>query len=62
MQSQAAVCTSEEGLFHLPNGKSISRGEGVGFEATAASVGWLRERGLFPPPQPDDDDDFVPEW
>ncbi len=39
--------------------------EGVGFEATAASVAWLRARGLFPPKAPDtgaDDDDWVPEW
>ena len=25
----------------------------MGFEAAAASVGWLRARGLFPPKAPD---------
>ena len=40
------------------------QGEAVGFEATAASVAWLRAHGLFPPKAPDGEgeDDWVPEW
>jgi hypothetical protein len=42
--------------------QSRLQGEAVGFEATAASVAWLRSRGLFPPAAVEDDDDWVPEW
>ena len=31
-------------------------------QATAASVEWLRERGLFPAKQEYSDNDFIPEW
>ena len=54
---------------HLGDTRVTMRGAGrqaeaVGFEATAASVGWLRARGLFPPKADAgaDDDDWVPEW
>lgn len=57
-----ASCTSNKGVFSLKNGKELSHGEAVGFEATAASVAKLREHGLFPPKETDDDDDFIPEW
>mmetsp|Transcript_2146 Transcript_2146/g.3438 ORF Transcript_2146/g.3438 Transcript_2146/m.3438 type:complete len:119 (+) Transcript_2146:414-770(+) len=57
-----ARCNAADGVFSLKNGKKLSQGEAVGFEATAASVAKLRQHGLFPPKEADDDDDFIPEW
>ena len=42
---------------------AANQAEALGFEATSASVTWLRQKGLFPPKEEEgDDDDFMPEW
>lgn len=54
---------SEAGTFRTPSGKTFSQAEALGFEATSASVTWLRGLGLFPLKDAEaDDDDFIPEW
>mmetsp|Transcript_15136 Transcript_15136/g.34891 ORF Transcript_15136/g.34891 Transcript_15136/m.34891 type:complete len:179 (-) Transcript_15136:50-586(-) len=58
----SAVCEGGTGgVFTTPSGKTFSQAEAFGFEATKASVAWLRERSLFPPKE-EEGDDIVFEW
>ncbi|KAJ1479524.1 hypothetical protein T484DRAFT_1813941 [Baffinella frigidus] len=56
------VCEAGGGVFKTPGGKTFDKAEALGFEVTAASVEWLRGKGLFPAKVEDDEDDFIPEW
>ena len=49
-------------VFTTPSGKTFSQAEALGFEATSASVAYLRTLQLFPAKEDEDDDDFIPEW
>lgn len=60
---QAMITEGEGGGFKTPKGQSFSLAETLGFEATRASVEWLRSLGLFPPKAEvgDEDDEYIPE-
>jgi hypothetical protein len=63
MSTSQGVCEAAAGtqLFTTPSGRTFSQAEALGFEATAASVAYLRSLQLFPAKE-EEEDDFIPEW